>query len=135
VPAGVQAVQVVSGSGFESNQAAFVLQPTLTAIAFAADPPMVTAQIQPPPAAGQPVTLLLNELTAGEGAAPPHQYSFGSAPALPGDATVRIPAPGIAKGKYLARVRVGNVASPLTVDTDPASLTFEQYVGPRLEVP
>ncbi len=133
VPAGVQTVQVTTAAGLESNQAAFVLQPTLAELAYAADPPVVTARVEPVPAPGQSLGLLLNELP-GNGGAAPRGYSFGPVPARAGDPVQRIPTPGIAAGAYLARVLVDGVASPLSVDTDPASPTFEQYVGPRLEV-
>lgn len=40
----------------------------------------------------------------------------------------------VAPGRYLVRVRIRGVDSPLTVDEDPASPTFERYVGPMIEV-
>jgi hypothetical protein len=134
VPAGVQTVQVTTAAGLESNRAAFVLQPTLVEIAYSAEPPAVTALVQPAPAPDQPVTLLLNELLPRGGHATPRQYAFGQATLGPGDTVARIPTPGLAPGAYLARVEVAGVSSALAVDTDPASQTFEQYVGPRLEV-
>jgi hypothetical protein len=136
VPAGVQTVQVTTAGRFESNQVAFVLQPLLAEISYAREPPSVTMRIAPPPALGQEVTLLLNELSGkeGGGAAPLRSYSYRPLATSPGEATLSVPVPGIAPGSYLARVEVDRVASPLQVDSNPASPTFEQYVGPRLEV-
>jgi hypothetical protein len=154
VRAGVRSVLVASGAGFESNPAAFVLQPTLLEVTPAGAAPDLTAvaRVEPPPAPGQQVSLLLNQLgqstpvpaapsaaaasgTAAAQPAPPRQYTFGPLVVRSAEAALIFPAPGLASGTYLARVQVDGVASPLTVDENPASPTFERYVGPLLVVP
>jgi hypothetical protein len=42
---------------------------------------------------------------------------------------------GVVPGHYLARVQVDGAESPLTVDTDPDSPTFNQYVEPKVTIP
>ena len=70
---------------------------------------------------------------------------------LPGDSALLVPArprpardertiavtvpPGWPSGTHLLRVQVDGAMSPLVVDSDPASPTFNQYVGPTVTVP
>jgi hypothetical protein len=130
VPPGVQTAQAVTAGGMESNRAAFVLQPTI--LSAWAEAGSVSVSLSPLPRAGQKIALLLSE--APPGGSPPRSYTFGPVTADGRDATVRIKTPGAAPGTYLARAQVDGIASPLTVDTDSGSPTFDMYTGPRVEI-
>jgi hypothetical protein len=147
--AGVQGVQVVHHipmgtpptphRGFESNVAAFVLRPTITALTVsnvqgsgnaprAAD---LTVQVNPTIGSAQRVIVLLNS-TADDA---PAAYAF-TAPARIADAdAVTMPISGVRAGDYLVRVQIDGAESPLTVDTDPNSPTFNRYIGPLVTIP
>lgn len=153
--AGVQGAQVVHQlmlgdppvphGGMASNVAAFVLRPTLVSIdstgeveqdgLFSAD---LEVEIDPPLGRAQRVVVYLNELDAPASRAP-LAYSFQAPartdPAGPEEAAeLTIPAIGVAPGRYLVRVQVDGAESPLEVDADEASPTFNQFVDPTVEV-
>ena len=46
-----------------------------------------------------------------------------------------IPISGVRAGDYLARVQVDGADSPLQVDSDPDSPTFNQFIGPLVTIP
>lgn len=144
--AGVQGVQVVHHTlmgtpavphrGVESNLAAFVLRPTITAVTVSnpggsgselrsAD---VTVQVNPTIGVAQRVVLLLNELLGDEAAA----YTFVAKPRNADANAITIPVSGVKAGEYLVRVQVDGAESPLDVDTNPDSPTFNQYIGPKM---
>jgi len=146
--AGVQGVQVVHPMmmgepltlhrGVESNVAAFVLRPTITGVSVSdvqgsGDEPRsadVTVQVNPTVGKAQRVVLLLNERSNEAPAA----YSF-AAPSREADAdSITIPISGVKAAEYLVRMQVDGAESPLAVDTDPASPTFNQYVGPTVPI-
>ncbi len=97
-------------------------------------PVVLQVRFAPPVSVATSVDLLLNasptpaEPTARRG------YVFrGTAAPLQPD-RLEIPAT-VAPGRYLVRVRIHGVDSPLRVDEEPESPTFERYVGPMIEVP
>ncbi|PXF58912.1 MAG: DUF4255 domain-containing protein [Candidatus Methanogaster sp.] len=156
--AGVQGVQVIHQmlmgkpptphQGVESNVAAFVLCPTITATVsnvtsytvidaahnevtlFAAD---VTVNVSPGVGEKQRVVLLLNEFDPPEDR-PAHSYSF-KAPQRDEDASlIVIHISDVAPGDYLVRVQVDGAESLLTVDTDQSSSMFNQYIEPKVTI-
>jgi Pvc16 N-terminal domain len=148
--AGVQAVQVihqllmgtppVPHRGVESNVAAFVLRPTIVPPVTVAnvqgsdDAPRsaeLTMQVEPPIGNSQRVTLLMNA-PSSEG---PAAYSFVVGPRTADVDAITIPISEVRPGDYLVRVQVDGSESPLLVDTDPNSPTFNQFLGPLVTIP
>ena len=145
--AGIQGVQVirplllsippVPHRGVESNIAAFVLRPNLTAVSATSTQVQVTAA--PPIGKEQRVVLLLNEANP-PGNRPAREYRFEApsrdVPDAPvTSATITIPISGVAAGEYLVRVQVDGAESPLQAETNPASPTFNQYTAPKVTIP
>lgn len=137
--AGVQPVQVIHQlhlgtpadphRGFESNVTAFVLRPTISSVS--ASTTQVTLQLNPIVGARQRVVLLLNERSATDPAA----YTFIDE-ARPTDTdSIEIAISDVKAAEYLVRVQVDGAESPLTVDTNPVSPTFNQYIGPTVTAP
>ncbi|HMP43449.1 MAG TPA: DUF4255 domain-containing protein, partial [Roseiflexaceae bacterium] len=127
--AGVQGVQVIHRyllgtpatphRGVESNVAAFVLHPTVSAAAGAraADGSVdLTLTLNPPVGRQQRVIVLLNQQPAGPAA---HAYSFAvpsRAALLPADGldtTLVVATRGVVAGTYLVRVQVDGAESPI----------------------
>jgi hypothetical protein len=136
--AGVNTVQVVQDlnlgvppaahRGFESNIAAFILAPQITTPApiSAARNSTLNLAFQPPVARDQRLSLLVGDrelvLPARDpGSAPISSHGFS----IPGD---------MPTGTFLLRVRVDGAESPLTVDTNSASSTFNQYIAPTVTI-
>lgn len=115
--------------GFESNVAPFILQPVLTTPPpyAAARGGTLTLDFASPIGREQAVTLLIGDqgilLPTRPPTDPATASSFGFA----------IPATFPA-GTSLLRVRVDGAETALTVDTNPASLTFNQYIGPPVTI-
>lgn len=138
--AGVQSVQVihemsigtpaVPHNAVESNAAAFVLRPTITNVSFDAVSTEVTVTLNPDIGSGQRVVLLLNELSNTDPAA----YTFVAEPPTADTNSITIPISGVQTGDYLVRVQVDGAESPLTVDTNEASPTFNQYIEPKVTI-
>jgi hypothetical protein len=138
--AGVQGAQVIQPMlmgkppvphvGIESNVAAFVLRPTITA-ATVPDSTHVTVQTDLVIGKDQRVLLMLNRVAGGAPAA----FSFvaGSRTADANSITVAIV--GVAAGDYLVRVQIDGAESLLQVDTNPTSPTFNQFIGPKVTIP
>ena len=149
--AGVQGAQVIHlmqlgdpelpHRGTESNVVAFVLAPRIVSI----DPGTPDAdgdgllsgelaiEVDPAIEQGQRVALILNE-TGAPGDRAPFAYTF-AAPALadPADVTeIAIPFARVEAGTYIARLMVDGAASPLEIDSNPSSGTFNQYIGPEV---
>ena len=138
VPAGVTSIrisqQIRMGTpptphrGWESNVAAFVLIPVITTA-----PPITVARgstltlaVAPPVSRSQQVAIVLN---SQEIIIPPRPA--GSAPAT----RVDVPIPKtFPVGTYLLRLRVDGAVSALTVETDQAKPTFNEYIGPTVTV-
>jgi hypothetical protein len=157
--AGIQSVQVIQQismgkppqprSGFESNLAAFVLQPTInrkldnsdditvanveiaTNHTRSAD---VTIVMSPKVGAGQRTTLLLNQKDASPQA---RAYSFTNrpltlSPPQSDSDTITFHISGVVAGNYLVRVQVDGAESPLMTDSDPAN---PRYTRPQVTIP
>ena len=132
--AGVQGVSVVhpllmgvppfEHSGFESNVAAFVLRPRVTAVA-APDSTHVNVTLDPALRIGQRAVLLLNRVPG----ALPAAHVFTNRPATADTATPGFVVDGVAAGQYFVRVQVDGAESP--VDLDATSPTF----GPTVVIP
>lgn len=144
--AGVNTVQVIhpldlgTGSpsephqGFESNIVAFMLAPRITTTP---QPPLTALQVAP----GDTLTLAVDpavsrsqrvELLIGDRTLPLPSRSATGPDSTP-NLSIPIPA-DFPKGTFLMRLRVDGAESPLEVDSNPNSSTFNQYVGPKLEI-
>jgi hypothetical protein len=163
LPAGVQGLQVIQRTlmglpptphrGVESNVAAFVLRPRIEALSV--DNPQsgagglfsatINVSVRPAVGEAQRVVLLLNELAPTLVSPPvttdilPLAYSFNAPPrtlASPPGPTenLAIPISGVRAGTYLARVQVDGAESPLIVDTNPLSPTFNRYIDPKVTI-
>ena len=159
--AGVQGLQVehqfLMGTpptphrGFESNVAAFVLAPIITQpgpptfVQTSVDPAThlisgtITVNFTPKVTKKQRVRLLLNEFQAPSTRAP-FGYVF-AAPKENGIAqndeetdSVEFTVQNLAAGDYLVRVQVEGAESPLERDTNNASVTFNQFIAPRVTI-
>jgi hypothetical protein len=139
VPAGVNTVQVVqevplgtppvahAGVGFQSNAVAFMLSPAITTTGPINVARGTTLQltVAPPVGLNQRALLILDD------------QQIPLAPHAPGDPPTSstlsfgIPKDFVARS-YLARVMVDGASSTLEVDTDTASPTFNQYIGPTV---
>jgi hypothetical protein len=137
---GVNTVQVVQPldfgtpvephRGFESNVAAFILAPKITTpqpLTVAAGGKL-TLGITPPVGRAQRVSLLLGDLSIS---IPPRS---ATGPAT--TATFDFPIPAdVPHQTYPVRIQVDGAQSPLDIDTDPKSPTFNQYTGgPKVTV-
>jgi hypothetical protein len=149
--AGVQGVQVLQPQpmgkppirhrGVESNAAAFVLLPQVTASASnvvtntvggvsvrSAD---VTLDLTPAVGRSQRVVLLLNQLVAA-GAGTAAAYSFEAPPRPPTDppeaASLTVSVTGVIPGDYLVRVQVDGAESPLEADAQ------GRFVAPQVTI-
>jgi len=149
--AGLQGVQVVqyiqAGTppmphrGFESNLAAFVLRPTVTATATNVqgdgdDPRSADIEVGFDPRVGrsQRVILLLNEFQPPS-VRPARAYTFSAAPrnepADPDETdSITVPISGVEAGTYLVRVQVDGAESVLGFDE-----ATGQYDSPRVTLP
>ncbi|MEM9505596.1 MAG: DUF4255 domain-containing protein, partial [Cyanobacteria bacterium P01_E01_bin.43] len=123
----------------ESNVEAFVLRPTIQTITLAdvrgsEDEPrsgIVRIEFDLTVHPSSRVTLALNERTGQR----PAEYLFlASAPAAQ-SAAIEVTITDVEAGDYLVRATIDGAESLLETDFDPASATYEQYVGPVLTVP
>lgn len=146
---GIQGVQVihemmmgtppVPHRGVESNIAAFVLNPIITSVnvsnvqdsgndALSAD---LTIHINMTIGKAQRIFLLLNEISSGI----PEAHTFVAVPRNADVSSITIPVSGVKAAEYLVQMQADGATSPLTVDTNPASPTFNQYIGPKVTIP
>jgi hypothetical protein len=149
LPAGVQGVQVIHHRmmgtpplphrGVESNVAAFVLHPEITAPPAVANVQTapdgtrsgdVTLAVRPSVGPMQRFLLLLNELPSiplsppsdggalAYGFVAPPRFPLDNPPAVlpPPQAVITVPIVGVRPGTYLARIHVDGAESPLGVD-------------------
>jgi hypothetical protein len=123
--ASVQSIQVVhltmGNAGqtdyvFESNVAAFVIHPTITAFVAQVEnsgdnlrTAEITVKFQPKVGKAQRVVLLLNEVSVNS----PVAYSFLVAPRTEDTDAITIPVKNVKPGTYIVRVQVDGAESPL----------------------
>ena len=159
--AGVQGLQVehqfLMGTpptphrGFGSNVAAFVLapiiiQPNPPAFVLTSTDPQtqlitgtVTINFTPRVSRKQRVRLFLNEFQAPN-TRQPFGYVFtapnenGIAPGIDDTDTIAFTIVDVASADYLVRVQVDGAESPLDRDTNNASATFNQFIGPLVTI-
>ena len=83
----------------------------------------------------QRVVLLLNEFDPPEDR-PAHSYSFKAPPRDDEDDAILIVIhiSDVSPGDYLVRVQVDGAESLLTLDTEPSSSTFNQYIEPKVAI-
>lgn len=138
--AGAQGIQIVYSDKVNSNVAPLVLHPRVVSASYS--PPaqetgdgIIALETDVAIRQGQRVVLLLNEISSET----PQSYSSSvvAAPFFAGTRTIEIPITRqIRRGStYLVRVQIDGAESPLEVDTDANSPTFNQYGGPTVEVP
>jgi len=149
--AGLQGVQVVHymqmetppepHRGFESNVAAFVLRPTVTAtvdnVQGSGNNPRnadINVEFNPKVGRSQRVVLLLNEFQPSSDR-PAQAYTFSvpprNEPEDPDETdSIAIPISGVLPGTYLVRVQVDGAESPLDFDE-----TTGQYNSPQVTLP
>ncbi|MBN3906541.1 MAG: DUF4255 domain-containing protein [Nostoc sp. NMS1] len=119
---GIQVVHLTMGNAgqtdyvFESNVAAFVLHPTITAFVAQVEDSgdnlrtaEITVKFQPKVGKAQRVVLLLNEVSVNS----PVAYSFLVAPRTEDTDAINIPVKNIKPGTYIVRVQVDGAESPL----------------------
>ena len=130
-----------------SNPAAVVIQPVVLAASWRPEPGdappgrsggagrrvLIEVGFAPPVAAASEVEILLNLSPSPDEPISRRGYLFrGTAdPTAPDRLEI---AATVAAGRYLVRVRIAGVDSLLAVDDDPASPTFERFIGPAIEV-
>ncbi len=134
VPAGVQGLQVIQLAnlgtppvphrGVQSNVAAFVLRPSLSAVTATAS--AVNFTVSPQVRAGQRVALLLNEFSV----AAPAAYTFVPAPPVADTGSLSVGISGVKPSTYLVRLQVDGAESPLDFDE-----IANQYTGPTVTIP
>jgi hypothetical protein len=147
--AGIQGVQVVHHllldepatphRGFESNVAAFVLQPTIEKLAngehdIQASSTDVTVKVKPKIRQGQQVVLLLNEIAEKA----PKAYTFPAGPLQADSDSITIPFSGVKAADYFVRVQVDGAESPLELKEipDPNDPTRKKYIRcPQVTIP
>jgi len=118
-----------AGVGFESNVAALVLAPQITtgAQVTVAAGATLTLGVKPPVGREQRVAVIVGDTAL---VVPPRKPTDP-----PTSASVEVSIhEDHATGTFLLRVQVDGAISALQVDDDPNSPTFEQYVGPLVEV-
>ncbi|MDZ8259798.1 DUF4255 domain-containing protein [Nostoc sp. ChiQUE01b] len=134
---GVQIVHLTMGNAgqtnhlVESNVAAFVLHPTITAFVAQVEnngDNLRTAEIivkfQPKVGKAQRVVLLLNEVSSES----PVAYSFLAAPPTQDTDAIAIPVKNVKPGTYIVRVRVDGAESPLQKNQ------FGEYDSPQVTI-
>lgn len=143
--AGIHPVQVVQRmpmgfaslphAGPESNLAAFVLRPNITAVSVPAAS-TIRIEVTPPVAATQRVTLLMNGLAGTP--APAYSFDLPSrfvltslppGPPPPPITTLEFQIAGVPAGEYLIRVQVDGAESPLQLGAD------NRYASPSAVIP
>ena len=129
--------------GFESDVAPFILRPSIGSATVknvtgtgpnprSAD---IVMNVTPTVRAGQRATMMLT-LVQPLSTPPPAPVAFSfQLPQIAADSTsITGHADGVPAGAYLVRLQVDGAESPLVVDADPHSATFDQYVGPKVSI-
>jgi hypothetical protein len=142
--AGVQTLQVIHPDSsprpaqVRSNIFAFVLCPTITFIAVSAIEDdgdnsysaQLTVQVDIPVGMGQRVALLLDHRFSSIAVS----YVFNARLLTATTQSVVFSVKDVQAGEYLARIQVDGAESLLSVDTNPDSPTFEQYINPTVTI-
>jgi hypothetical protein len=143
--AGAQGIRIVYHDRVDSNAAPLVLHPKVWSAAYA--PPgqegaqgVVALETDVIIRAGQRVVLLLNQLSsdsAEAGTPVSRSASVVATPPMAETRTIVVPLadPLPSGSRHLVRLQIDGAESPLEVDANPDSPTFNQYIGPTLEVP
>ncbi|MEH1817327.1 MAG: DUF4255 domain-containing protein [Nostoc sp.] len=134
---GVQVVHLTMGNVgqtnhlVESNVAAFVLHPTITAFVTQVEnsgenlrAAEITVKFQPKVGKAQRVVLLLNEVSGDN----PVAYSFLAAPPTQDTDAIAIPVKNVKPGTYIVRARVDGAESPLQKNQ------FGEYDSPQVTI-
>ncbi|PHM08457.1 DUF4255 domain-containing protein [Nostoc sp. 'Peltigera malacea cyanobiont' DB3992] len=134
---GVQVVHLTMGNVgqtnhlVESNVAAFVLHPTITAFVTQVEnsgenlrTAEITVKFQPKVGKAQRVVLLLNEVSGDN----PVAYSFLAAPPTQDTDAIAIPVKNVKPGTYIVRARVDGAESPLQKNQ------FGEYDSPQVTI-
>ncbi|MEH2211730.1 DUF4255 domain-containing protein [Nostoc sp.] len=134
---GVQVVHLTMGNAgqtnhlVESNVAAFVLHPTITAFVTQVEnsgenlrAAEITVKFQPKVGKEQRVVLLLNEVSGDN----PVAYSFLAAPLTQDTDAIAIPVKNVKPGTYIVRARVDGAESPLQKNQ------FGEYDSPQVTI-
>jgi hypothetical protein len=139
--AGVQSLQVIHPQrNLTSNVVPISLRPTIQEISIAnvkgrgVDPRSadISVVVNFPVERTQDVALILTEMSLTGGAS----YTFNYSKHRRTDSnTITFAINDCLPGTYLARLIIDGAESLLTVDRDPRSPTFEQYIGPILVIP
>ena len=79
---------------------------------------------------GQRVLLFLNERSTSN----PASYIFIATSRRENSQLIIFPINDVKEGEYLVRVQIDGAESPLNVDVDPESETYEQFVSPRVGI-
>jgi hypothetical protein len=129
----------VPHKGVESNLAAFVLHPTITdqitvsnlegtnKAPRSAD---LTIKIKPAVAMEQRIALLLYEISDDAAVS----YTFIDESSKADTDTINMHISGVKAADYLVRVQIDGAQSQLIVDSNKTSLTFNQYIGPKVKI-
>ncbi len=128
----------VAHKGVESNLVAFVLHPaiiktTVSNLKGTGSAPRsadLTIKLDPTVGQNQRVVLMLNEISSGEAAS----YTFVAGSRDTDTDTITISISGVKAADYLVRVQVDGAESPLITDTDENSPTYNQYIGPEVNI-
>ena len=127
----------VPHKGVESTIMPFVLHPSITEeidVTIPEDPedPLgLTLKLKPTIGKKQRVILMMNPMPGKEG----RSYFFTAASRDEDSDSITIPVPDVEPGDYLVRVQVDGAESQLTVDMNPASPSFNQFIGPKVTIP
>jgi uncharacterized protein DUF4255 len=149
--AGIQSVQVVheidlgkppvAHRAVESNVAAFILHPRLTAPAFPANASgTLPLTFEPTIGRSQRVNLLLSESNPPANR-PGRSFSIGAPPengittaGQTDTATITFALTGVVPDDYFVRVQVDGAESALTIDSTAGSPTLNQFIGPIVSI-
>jgi len=142
---GVQALQVLhklpqggEGRAIESNVVPFVLRPAIAQMSLeelegSQNQPrsgQLHLQVNLTLSQGQQIVVALNEWSIDN----PARYLFEVPPLAADTAQITIPIQEVKPGDYLVRLHVDGAESPLQIDTNPESPTFNWYIAPKLLV-
>lgn len=132
-----------------SNPLALVVQPHILRLGWQAATSEPRAEIPPAAAEGRPVLLqvqlsppltaavdveVLLNLTPTPNRPLTRRGYLLRAQGEPGQPDLLEVAARVVPGRYLVRLRVGGVESRLDIDDDPASPTYERFIGPLVEI-